>query len=72
MTTRAPLSLIRFRTSGVRQPLKGPITPDRYIEEMQAIGWEPYTIVQTLPSGKTVAMGTYENASSNYFPTDEQ
>jgi hypothetical protein len=56
-----------------RQPLKGPITPDQYIEEMLAIGWEPYTIVQTLRSGKTIVLkGTFETFPSDYDPTDEQ
>jgi hypothetical protein len=55
------------------QPLKGPITPDQYIEEMLAIGWEPYTIVQTHRSAKTIMLkGTFETHPSDYFPTDEQ
>lgn len=56
-----------------QEPLKGPITPDQYIQEMHAIGWEPYAIVQTLPSGRTIALkGTFENHPSDYYPTDEQ
>jgi hypothetical protein len=68
----APVAVAAIAPAPPRQPLKGPITPDQYIEEMRAIGWEPYTIAQTLPSGRTVAMGTYETAPSDYFPTDEQ
>jgi hypothetical protein len=56
-----------------RHTLKGPITPDQYIEEMLAIGWEPYTIVQTLRSGKTILLkGTFETYPPDYRPTDEQ
>jgi hypothetical protein len=39
-----------------QQPLKGLITPDQYISELLAIGWEPYTINQTFPSGKVLAV----------------
>jgi hypothetical protein len=56
-----------------RQPLKGPITPDQYIAEMKAIGWEPYTIDQTLSSGKVLALnGTFETHPDDYYPTDDQ
>jgi hypothetical protein len=56
-----------------RQPLKGPITPDQYIQEMQAIGWEPYAIAQTLRSGRTIVLqGTFETHPADYYPTDEQ
>jgi hypothetical protein len=56
-----------------RQPLKGPITPDQYIEEMLAIGWEPYAIVQTLGSGMRIPLkGTFETCTSGHYPTDEQ
>jgi hypothetical protein len=56
-----------------RQPLKEPITPDRYIGEMLAIGWQPYTIVKALGCGRTmVVKGTFETLPSDYCPTDEQ
>jgi hypothetical protein len=55
------------------QPLKAPITPDQYIEEMLAIGWEPYAIVQTFRSGKKILLkGTFESCPSDSRPTDEQ
>jgi hypothetical protein len=56
-----------------RRPLKGPITPDQYIQEMLAIGWEPFTIVHTLRSGKTIRYsGTFETHPDDYLPTEEQ
>ena len=40
---------------------------------MLAIGWEPYTIDKTLPSGKVLALkGTFEAHPDNYYPTDDQ
>jgi hypothetical protein len=56
-----------------RLPLKGPITPDQYIQEMLAIGWEPYTITMTAVSGKTINLkGTFETHPDDYFPNEEQ
>jgi hypothetical protein len=56
-----------------RQPLKGPITPNQYIEEMQAIGGEPYTITMTTVSGEVVHLrGTFETYPDDYFPNEEQ
>jgi hypothetical protein len=54
-------------------PLTGPITPDQYIAEMLAIGWEPYAIVQTLRTGKKIALkGTFESFAPNFNPTEDQ
>jgi hypothetical protein len=72
-STPVAVAALSPRPAQARQPLKGPIAPDQYIEEMLAIGWEPYTIVQTLRSGKTIALkGTFEAFPSDYRPTDEQ
>lgn len=69
-TTTATASAV---TLPVRQPLKGPITPDQYIQEMLAIGWEPYTITMTTVSGNTIELkGTFETHPDDYLPNEEQ
>jgi hypothetical protein len=72
-STPVAVAALSPRPAQARRPLKGPITPDQYIEEMRAIGWEPYAIMQTLPSGKTMALkGTFETFPPGYHPTEDQ